>query len=309
MGSAPAKVVLLGEHFVVHGTGALLCAINKRVRVTADIRGDTIRIRSALGDAVLGPGEALPAGHPLGPLAHLAARAISRFGHKGGLEIAVESEIPPGVGLGSSSACCVAAAGALRGLFADPDRADSMAAALEAERTAFGAASGADSAACTYGGIIEYDSISGHHTVEGPLLRLAVADSGRAHSTAEVVRKVDGFRRDNGAEFADLCKKVSGLIPRARAAIEGGDLEGLGSCMSENQECLDRIGVSDGVLRSMVRAGDGPSYGAKVTGAGDGGCVIALADEECIGRVVESLGAASEGSFAASVDPSGLDTF
>ena len=170
--SAPAKIILFGEHFVVHGTKAILAAVNKRVTVTSTFTNNqTLKINSQLGtieipmysdkeDDYVTPnlfmltrglfGGFTPksfSGHPaypsikseLRPFVYLAAKlsyfTISkspdvRHGaekmllHPDGLEITIDSDIPIGVGLGSSSACCVAAAASLCALFREKTGSD-----------------------------------------------------------------------------------------------------------------------------------------------------------------------------------------
>ena len=113
--SAPAKIILFGEHFVVHGTNALLVAIDKRVTVTTTFtENQTIKINSGLG--MIEVPISLPyeltelyGTSEFRPFIYLANKILSSNQNVGGLEITINSDIPVGVGLGSSSACCVAA--------------------------------------------------------------------------------------------------------------------------------------------------------------------------------------------------------
>ena len=108
--SAPGKVILFGEHFVVYGIKSILCSINKRVTVTAEkTKERKISINSGIGKLVLEPNQSISKiDSPLKPFYYLANKAIKDQNE--GLEIEIESEIPLGAGLGSSSACCVAGA-------------------------------------------------------------------------------------------------------------------------------------------------------------------------------------------------------
>ena len=117
--SAPGKIILFGEHFVVHGTKAILAAINKRVIVTsAFTENNIIRINSELGTVdvpISSPHEEVKS--EFRPFVYLANEMISSNQNVNGLEITIDSDIPIGVGLGSSSACCVAAAASISELF------------------------------------------------------------------------------------------------------------------------------------------------------------------------------------------------
>ena len=155
--SAPGKVILFGEHFVVYGVKAILCAINKRVTVTAEKTDEQIiSIKSNIGKLELAPNKSISEiDSTLKPFYYLANKMIKN--NDVGIKINVESEIPLGVGLGSSSACCVAGAAAISRLFADTTKEEILNLSIEAEKTIFHNTSGADCTVCTYGGIMEYD--------------------------------------------------------------------------------------------------------------------------------------------------------
>lgn len=283
----------------MHGTGALLCAIGRRARVTCSAgAAGAVRVRSAYGD------EEVPASRGLSSVSahHRPVVQVAREAG-GGLDVSVESDIPAGVGLGSSSACCVAAAGAILGADGAPG---AIAAALRAERTVFAAASGADTAACAAGGVIAFSGGS-HEACEAPArASLVVASTGRAHTTADVVAAVRRRAEADAARFGALCDRVAGLVDDARAALRSGDLVALGRHMAENQECLERIGVSDAGLDRLVRAASATSYGAKLTGAGRGGCVIALVDASNAARTLEAARGAGAGAFESEMGARGL---
>ena len=117
--SAPGKIILFGEHFVVHGTKAILAAIDKRVTVTSALTdNNTIKINSKLGTLEVPISSSYEATKSeFRPFVYLANKMINSNQNVNGLEITIDSDIPIGVGLGSSSACCVAAAGSIFGLF------------------------------------------------------------------------------------------------------------------------------------------------------------------------------------------------
>jgi len=109
--SAPGKVILFGEHFVVYGSKAILAAIEKRVTVTTiDIQEKFIIINSSLDkEKIPLSSKVSDIKSTLRPFFHIAKKMIKHHNHKDGLSITIDSQLPPGVGLGSSSACCVAA--------------------------------------------------------------------------------------------------------------------------------------------------------------------------------------------------------
>ena len=281
---APGKAILFGEHFVVHGSPAVACAIGRHVAATVGpLERGAVRVDSPLGGPVEAPlGEDMPGGLPA-PLAAVCGMAASAAGRAGaGLHVGIDSELPLGSGLGSSSAWCVAAAAALRAALGEECSMDGVhAAALGAERAAFGGASGVDTAACTYGGFGSYTaggSDAGWRPLDaGGPLRLVVADTGKIHSTAEMVGAVSKFRDENRAEFDMMAGESARIARYGERAIGGGDTTALGRLMSESHALLSRIGVSTGAADALVEAAErAGSPGAKITGAGGGGCVVAL---------------------------------
>ena len=182
--SAPGKVILFGEHFVVSGGKAILCSINKRITVTAEKTNERkISINSEIGKLILEPNKPiLEIDSPLKPFYYLANKAIEN--KVTGIHIQIDSEIPLGAGLGSSSACCVAGAAAIFKLFGDISKEKILKLAIQAERTIFENTSGADCTVCTYGGIMEYDKKNGFKKIEDePNFQLVIANSNIEHST------------------------------------------------------------------------------------------------------------------------------
>ena len=135
--SAPGKIILFGEHFVVHGVKAILATIDKRITVTSETTKErTISIKSRLGNTEIGISQKGQRGE-LRPFEFLAKKMIGEFSHDGGIKIKIESDIPHGAGLGSSSASCVAGAASISGLFAKYDREKICKLAIDAEKTIF----------------------------------------------------------------------------------------------------------------------------------------------------------------------------
>jgi len=310
--SAPGKVILFGEHFVVYGVKAILCAIDKRVTVTAEkIHENKIIIKSKIGELEESVGKSIgDVNSPLKPFYYLANKMIERYDQKAGIKIFVESEIPVGVGLGSSSACCVAGAAAISKLFEENDRKQILELAIEAEKTIFKNTSGADCTVCTFGGLMEYDKEQGFSQIESKSnFHLVIANSNIEHSTDVVVSNVRQFKEENEKKFSDICKKESELINQVKTMLKNNYLVGLGKCMHENQEFLETIGISNEKLREIIKIVKSTSFGAKITGAGGGGCIIALTNKSNLEKMILSLKERSYDSFSAKIDFKGLDTF
>ena len=271
--SAPGKVILFGEHFVVYGVKVILCAINKRITIIAEkVKEEEISIKSNIGDLILKPNKPISEiDSPLKPLYYLADKILQKQNQTTGIKITVESDIPLGVGLGSSSACCVAGAAAISRLFTETSKEEILELAIEAEKTIFQNTSGADCTVCTYGGIMEYDKKNGFTKIRSePNFHLVIANSNIEHSTELVVAGVKQFKEENEIEFSKLCNDESKLVEDVLKLLKNNNIKELGHKISQNQKYLEVIGISNEKLRDMILIGEKSSFGAKITGAGGG---------------------------------------
>ena len=297
---------------MVYGIKAILCAIDKRITVTAEqIPENKIVIKSNIGELELPVNKAITEiNSPLKPFYYLANKMIQKHSQKTGIKILVESEIPLGVGLGSSSACCVAGAAAISRLFEESNREEILKLAIEAEKTIFQNTSGADCTVCTFGGLMEYDKEKGFSKIESNTnFHLVIANSNIEHSTDIVVSNVKKFKEKNMKEFDELCKKESELIKRAMEMLKNNNLEELGKSMQENQRFLEILGVSNDKIQDMIQAAKNTAFGAKITGAGGGGCIIALTDESNLEKTISQLRERNHECLSVKIDFRGLDTF
>ncbi|HSF27628.1 MAG TPA: mevalonate kinase [Nitrosopumilaceae archaeon] len=310
--SAPGKVILFGEHFVVYGAKAILCSIDKRIKVTSQLIDEKkIKIQSDLVNEETTVNSSSNDSHELmKPFVYLATKTLKKFNKNCGIEIKIESEIPSGIGLGSSSASCVAAAASITGLFEKLPAEDILKLAIEAERTIFKNTSGADCSVCTFGGLAEYDIKNGFKKINSSSdFDLVIANSRESHNTREVVEKVEKFKEGNKELFESLYKQESELIQNALLSLGKNDLSKVGSLMSKNHLLLEQIGVSTDKLNILVNEAKKTSFGAKITGAGGGGCIIALVDKSNLSQTLINLKNHAE-VFSTRIDNRGLvDTF
>ena len=237
------------------------------------------------------------------PFIFLANRMINSHQDVNGLEITIDSDIPIGVGLGSSSACCVATAASISGLFKELSSEEILNLSIDAEKTIFPNTSGADCTVCTYGGMIEYPSIKKiDNTFD---LNLLIANSMIPHNTKNSVEKVNKFKKNDEKRFSELCDLETKLIDEAVMAMKNNDATVLGLKMLENQKYLEEIQVSNDILHDMISSLKEISIGSKITGAGDGGCIIALVNDENMSKVPALLGKDKE-CFSAKLDTKGV---
>jgi len=303
--SAPGKIILFGEHFVVHGTKAILAAIDKRVTVTSTFTDNkTIKVNSQLGTIEV----PISSSHEevkseFRPFVYLANKIINSEQNVSGLEITIDSDIPIGVGLGSSSACCVAATASISELFNELSSEEILKMSIEAEKTIFPDTSGADCTVCTYGGMIEYPSVEKiDNTFD---LNLLIANSMIPHNTKNSVEKVNKFKENDEERFSQLCDLETKLIDEVITVMKNNDATAFGLKMSENQKYLEEIQISNDTLRDMISSLKEISLGTKITGAGDGGCIIALVKDENMDKVTALLPKDKE-YFSAKIDTKGV---
>lgn len=309
--SAPGKVILFGEHFVVYGVKAILCAIDRRITATSQLLEEKcIRIKTQLGDMEIKIDELsdqeTTSMRFMRPFFHIVSETLGKFDQNKGMEISIKSEIPAGIGLGSSSAACVAVAASVSGLFGKIPKEEILKMAIVAERVIFPDASGADSAVSTFGGLMSYDKNGFEKISCNNDFNLVIANSNQIHDTREVVNKVREFKRKNEDLFLKLCRQETEIVNDALSALRGNDLNKLGLLMSKNQELLDQVKVSTTKLDLLISEAKKTSYGAKITGAGGGGCIISLVDKSNSDATVENLGKFSE-CFVAKTDYDGLN--
>jgi mevalonate kinase len=323
--SAPAKVILFGEHFVVYGGPAILAAINKRISVDARTLlhdEDKIVIRSDIGVAgkywYNGEFNALEGGRKakavLDPLYHAIRQVLLMRNNKKkkiGIEVGISSRVPPGIGLGSSAASCVATVAAVDSLFQkNPSRQKVCELAIESERQIHRRTSGADCYVSTFGGLMQYYSKSkSFKNIETKgSLSLVVASTGIKHYTSDLVAAVKRFKDTNKTLFESLAKQASDICLQAQIAIESGRSDKIGELMNENQIILQQIGISHPKVHNIIdicsKAG---AIGAKITGAGGGGAVIALAaSKQESTKIASHVNAAGYQSFEVEIDYNGL---
>lgn len=309
--SAPGKIILFGEHFVVYGIKAVLCSIDMRITATSKFLDEKIvRVRSSIGDSEMNMNSLTNLEHVskkfMKPFFYIVKKAMEDNPTVKGIEIVLDSEILPGVGLGSSSASCVAATASVNGLFNKLSKDEVVKRAIQAERTIFEQNSGADSSVSTFGGLMSYDLKNGFEPISSKNeLSFIISNSSQVHNTQDVVRQVKKFKEKNEGLFKNLCEQEIEIVNNAITSLKENNLKKLGSLMSENHDLLYQMGVSTKKLDLLVREAKKTSYGAKLTGAGGGGCIISLVDNSNIKNTLDNLKNFSD-CFLVKIDYSGL---
>ncbi|MFW6051137.1 MAG: mevalonate kinase [Myxococcota bacterium] len=284
------KLILLGEHGVVYGRPALAASVARGVTATArPADGDRLEVRpwgvSVSPDA---PSEA--------PLARAFRAALDLYEGESRPPLHVDAEValPGGAGLGCSAALGVAVIGAIDERLGRPRAPAALAeAAMAWERVFHGNPSGIDAAmAAGQAGIAVYRR---GEPLEPVVPRtppcLVVGHSGEPGSTAAMVAEVARQHARAPERMEQIFDAMASLVRNGRIALEAGDVRSLGRLMDLNQALLSSVLVSTSRLEELcVAARQAGALGAKLTGGGGGGCMIALVENESAAEpVLEAL--------------------
>lgn len=212
------------------------------------------------------------------PACALCKEISNRSGFNYGFDISIKSDIPPGAGLGSSAAVSVAMTTAINAcLNLNLSKSEISDVAFEAEKIVHGTPSGIDNTIATHGSIILYEKGVIKPVEIKSSIPLVIGDTGVERNTAEWVRKVR-LRRDRQRNVViPIINSIGKLVMESLKFLDKNDLEALGELMDINQGLLEAIGVSTFELNKLINVARlNGAYGAKLTGAGGGGCMIAL---------------------------------
>ena len=287
--SAPGKIILLGEHAVVYGRPAIALAIGLRLRCTVrpsdqySVNGMAMSERNH---------------------SYIMA-AIQQNWNGGPLAVDICSDIPSGSGLGSSAAVAVATLGALDAHQGGIAQEAVARKAFDVESIVQGKASPIDTSVISHGGGI-YISSEGTdgllwkierdvrrwyvHDCPVPEMTFVVGYTGHKGPTGPLIAKVRRYM-DHTRFAKDIIDEIGLLTMEGAGRMRAGDVEGLGRIMTRDHNLLAILGVSTPELQKLVDASLPFSYGAKLTGAGGGGSMIALTDRpEKVAEAIRARG-------------------
>lgn len=317
-GSGYGKVILFGEHFVVFGLPAIASAIADRTIAEVKYSPGREVLAAGVGPGTFimhGQGWTLYDSRPETP-GYKTEKAVEQ---KRSIELMLEflkldvSKIPISIllggelkaasGVGASAASCAAIARGLSGLFGlglPDERINEV--AHEGEKGYHGTPSGIDDTAATYGGLFLFKKAEPKNLVE--LIRtkapieVVMGNTGITASTSEVVAAVKQRKAKEPEKFSRIFKEAETLVHDSRKALEAHDLRMLGGLMDRNHELLREIGVSCDKLETLVGIAKGEgALGAKITGTGQGGYMVALTPgkelQERVARAMEKAGFAT----------------
>ncbi len=271
--STPGKVILFGEHAVVFGEAAIAVAINLRTRAVV-VESNEDRFN----------------GFPLRKEVHAYPYYAFNLTGASGKSATADSSIPAGGGMGSSAALSVSLVAALMN---SSDAAKVAPVAFNVELAAQGRASPVDTSTSAHGyGIFisrnpvpsEIWAVSGNpgtwHIghLDVKQMGIVAGYTGRSSATGPMVERVKRLCAKYPTA-RDAVSEIGTISQDARKLLDSGDMASLGLLMDRNQRLLSVLGVSTRELDQLIDAVRPFSFGAKLTGAGGGGCIIALTDK------------------------------
>ena len=298
-GSGFGKVILFGEHFVVHGVPGIVSAIDSTADAEVRKIGEGITVKDERKGAKGYTGKKRTQQR------ESIERMLKTMGinpEKASLEIWLGGSLPGFSGIGASAASSVAIARAIVEEFEmhlSDERINEI--AYEGEKAYAGTPSGIDNTAATFGGLIWFKRNlgGGPNTIEKLSIRepveIIIGNTGIVADTKEMVAGVAERKKSNPEKYNPLFKQAEELAFTARKALEEFDLRKVGKLMNENNRLLREIEVSCRELDHLVNlAREQGAFGAKLTGGGGGGCMVALTPteelQETVAKAMENEG-------------------
>jgi mevalonate kinase len=300
--SAPGKLILFGEHAVVFGEPALATAINLRAEVYARPHPEWRADGGSLDE----------------PRYRYVKAAIAKAKAAEPLWLEVRSMVPSGAGLGSSAAVTVATLGTLHGMRGSIDPKTIAREGFEVEHEVQGRASPIDTSTASAGGgvlvlpkprdgllwTIKRDARQWClHRTDLPPLDFVIGNTGISAATGPLVANVKR-RVDRDPKAAEAIREIGRITLDGLEALRRRDLVMAGHLMDRNHALLTELGVGHPMLDRLVQAARPTSYGAKLTGAGGGGSIVALSDRPA--ETTEAIRGAGGKAFVVTSDPVGV---
>ncbi|MBN2256890.1 MAG: mevalonate kinase [Anaerolineaceae bacterium] len=292
---APGKVILTGEHAVVYGRPAIAVPVHE-VRVRAAIQANPTDSKGTVH--ILAPDISLdtvlndmPADHPMSIIFREVQKELG-IEHLPALTLTVTSTIPIAAGLGSGAAISVAISRVLSSFLGAPLPEESISRiAFETDHFYHGTPSGIDNTVISYGRMVFFIRGKPIEMLANPLaFTLVIADSGKKSLTGKVVHDLRTRVEIDPARYQAIFDRSEIISRSAREAIEQGDHTRLGTLLSDNHFLLQQLAVSTAHLDLLVKtAMEAGALGAKLSGAGCGGNIIALVDANSAKSIASAL--------------------
>ncbi|HEY4699899.1 MAG TPA: mevalonate kinase [Nitrososphaerales archaeon] len=276
---SPGKIIIIGEHFVVHGSYALAAAINRGTTAQVTFSDRSIIISKNLGLKTNLVGR-IP--RTLSPIVEVFKSTLNYLDEKRGIRLELESDIPISAGLGSSASASVAVVSAVSTILGHTlTEKEVIDLSMISEKLIHVNPSGIDPTISTCGGVILFKKGVSYESVNlGESISLIIGYSGTSRNTSRMIELFSKAKLNSPYSFEALVTSTSLLSKLTASALASKDLDTVASILNYNHKILSSIGVSslliDNLVESSLASG---CLAAKLTGGGGGGCIIALPPE------------------------------
>ncbi len=295
LGKAPGKIILVGEHAVVYGQPAIaipVTKVNATAKIFPNLDDETGRIQIKAKEINLDADlKDLEKDHPIAKVVQITLdtvgpRQVPAF------TLQIDSSIPVSAGMGSSAAVSVAVIRALSAFLGGPLSSEEISKmAYEVEKLHHGLPSGIDNNVIAHQQPVYFIK-------EKPIRILQIrksthwiiADTGEKTPTHETVSAVRAMHAADAGHYDAIFEQIGAVTQAAQTALKIGDFTALGRLMNENQRLLTQLKVSSPKLETLIQAARAAgAAGAKLSGGGRGGNIIALAEKEKIKGIEKAL--------------------
>jgi len=294
--SAPGKLMLFGEHAVIYQKPCIVISADHRISVSLIKRNDNNIVLSApelnIENQIISADLKKSYLKKVSFVLSAVKNFFKKHGIKSGLDITTKSEFSDKIGLGSSSAVVVSAVKALSKLFdIKLNKKEIFDLSYRAVLDVQGLGSGFDVAAAVYGGALLF--VTGGKTInpiEITEMPLVVGYTGIKADTPTLVRMVHEKKLKEPDKVNNIFNEIENIVNLAKSEIKNKNWGEVGRLMNLNQDLLKNLDVSSKELESLIEAALGAgAYGAKLSGAGGGDCMIAIADENNLDKIRQAI--------------------